>query len=135
MSIFDSNEDTHLLLQQLVKQLQANTHRIEEIAECTVSPPLMSYSKRPISQMYSWNHLRHGINEDVSNNNVDVSNDNIDNGANGNIRNSDSMVHTLKYKPIWPNTFSANKNKDINSWLFSVKQYAELVKIPMQEIV
>ena len=46
-----------------------------------------------------------------------------------------SSTHILTYKPICPDTFAANKNEDVDLWLFSIQQYAEIVDIPAQKMV
>ena len=46
-----------------------------------------------------------------------------------------ATVFILKYKSIHLNIFVANKNDDVDSWLFSMKQYAEIVYIPILEII
>ena len=48
---------------------------------------------------------------------------------------SNAVMHILKFKSIYLDIFAANKNNDVDSWLFSVKQYTDLVYILGQEIV
>ena len=110
MNMSTSNDDMQRLLQQLSQQLEANSRHIEEIAERQASLPL----RHP----YWMTEIDHDSNDGES--------------AMPAMHTASS---TLKYKLIHPDTFTANKNDDVDSWLFSIKQYAWLVKIPEQEIM
>ena len=105
------SDDIQRLLQQLSQQMEANSRCIEEVAECQASPHA-KYQASP--QPY---HLTDIVNEDSESS------------------TSNAVMHTLKFKLICPDIFAANKNDDVDSWLFSVKQYADLVHILGQKII
>src|SRR3979411_223924 len=99
------------MLRQLFQQMEANSRCIEEIAECQASPQAECQAS---PQLYCLTDI---VNEDSESS------------------MSNAVTHTLKFKPICPDTFTANKNDNVDSWLFSVKQYADLVHILGYEIV
>src|SRR4030081_1573149 len=99
------------MLRQLSQQMEANLRCIEEIAEHQAS---LQAERQASLQLY---HLTDIVNKDSESS------------------TSNAVTHTLKFKPIRPDTFTANKNDDVDSWLFSVKQYANLVHILGQEII
>ena len=105
------SDDIQQMLCQLSQQMEANSRCIEEIAECQAFPQAECQAS---PQLY---HLTDIVNEDSESS------------------TSNAVMHTLKFKLICPDTFTANKNDDVDSWLFSVKQYADLVHILGQEII
>ena len=105
------SDDIQQILCQLSQQMEANSRHIEEIAERQVSPQA---ERQASPQLY---HLTDIVNKDSESS------------------TSNAVMHTLKFKPICPDTFTANKNDDVDSWLFSVKQYADLVHILRQKII
>ena len=105
------SDDIQQILCQLSQQMEANLRCIEEIAECQASPQA---ERQASPQLY---HLTNIVNEDSESS------------------TSNAITYTLKYKPICLDTFTANKNDNVDSWLFSIKQYANLVHILGQEII
>ena len=105
------SDDNQQIVRQLSQQMEANSRHIEEIAEHQASPQAECQAS---PQLYRLTDI---VNEDSESS------------------TSNAIMHTLKFKPIHPDTFTANKNDDVDSWLFSMKQYADLVHILGQEII